>query len=206
MRSKLPFHRQEIPSSCAVACLRMILEHHGFVVSEAELRKRCQTSELGTWVESLLSRARALGFEAEIEYLTVERLRELLGEGVYPIAYINMFPTSRIPYTHTVIVENYEGEWLLVVDPLAEPKEIRLSEFLESWGFYVTWLLSCAEDRADNRMGWAHSRVSLLLFPFQCPPSRAALAHTSAARWELRTRGPAATALKPIFSPAFSYQ
>jgi ABC-type bacteriocin/lantibiotic exporter with double-glycine peptidase domain len=77
MRSKLPFHRQETPSSCAVACLRMILEHHGFVVS-----------------------------------------------------------TSHIPYTHTVIVESYEGDRLLVVDPLAEPKEIRLSEFLESWAFY----------------------------------------------------------------------
>ena len=59
-----------------------------------------------------------------------------LGEGVYPIAYINMFPTSHIPYTHTVIVESYQGDWLLVVDPLAEPKEIRLSEFLESWAFY----------------------------------------------------------------------
>ena len=136
MRSRLPFHRQETPSSCAVACLRMILEHHGLVMGEAELRKRCQTSELGTRVENLLICARALGFEAKIEYLTVERLRELLGEGVYPIAYINMFPTSHIPYTHTVIVESYEGNWLLVVDPLAEPREIRLSEFLESWAFY----------------------------------------------------------------------
>ena len=87
----------------------MILEHHGFVVSEAELRKRCQTSELGTRVENLLICASALGFEAEIEYLTVERLKELLGEGVCPIAYINMFPTSHIPYTHTVIVENCEA-------------------------------------------------------------------------------------------------
>jgi ABC-type bacteriocin/lantibiotic exporter with double-glycine peptidase domain len=136
MRSKLPFRRQETPSSCAVACLRMILEHHGIVVSEAELRKRCQTSELGTRVENLLICARALGFEAEIEYLTVERLRELLGEGVYPIAYINMFPTSQFPYTHTVIVESYEGDRLLIVDPLADPKEIRLSEFLEGWAFY----------------------------------------------------------------------
>ena len=114
----------------------MLLEHHGFVVSEAELRKRCQTSELGTLVENLLNCARAFGFEAEIEYLTVERLRELLDEAVYPITYINMFPTSHIPYTHTVIVESYEGDWVLVVDPLAEPKEIRLSDFLESWGFY----------------------------------------------------------------------
>ncbi|TEU16568.1 MAG: hypothetical protein E3J21_10330 [Anaerolineales bacterium] len=136
MRSKLPFRRQETPSSCAVACLRIILEHHGFVISEAELRKRCQTSELGTRVENLLSCARAFGFEAEIENLTVERLKELLDEGVYPIAYINMFPTSHIPYTHTVIVESYEGNRLLVVDPLAEPREIRLSEFLESWAFY----------------------------------------------------------------------
>ena len=77
MRSNLPFHRQETPSSCAVACLRMILEHHGSVVSEAELRKRCQTSELGTRVENLSSCARALGFEAEIEYLTEDKVDNL---------------------------------------------------------------------------------------------------------------------------------
>lgn len=136
MRSKLPFHRQETASSCAVACLRMILEHYDLVVSEVELREQCQTSELGTKVENLMTCARDMGFEAELEYLTVERLKELLDQSVYPIAYLNMFPTSHIPYTHTVIVENYEGDQFLIIDPLAEPKEIRLSDFIEGWAMY----------------------------------------------------------------------
>jgi ABC-type bacteriocin/lantibiotic exporter with double-glycine peptidase domain len=114
----------------------MILEHYDLVVSEVELREQCQTSELGTKVENLMTCARDMGFEAELEYLTVERLKELLDQSVYPIAYLNMFPTSHIPYTHTVIVENYEGDQFLIIDPLAEPKEIRLSDFIEGWAMY----------------------------------------------------------------------
>jgi ABC-type bacteriocin/lantibiotic exporter with double-glycine peptidase domain len=114
----------------------MILEHYGLVVSEADLREQCQTSDLGTKVENLMNCARDIGFEAELEYLTVERLKELLNQSVYPIAYLNMFPTSHIPYTHTVIVESYEGDQLLVIDPLSEPREIRLSDFVEGWAMY----------------------------------------------------------------------
>jgi len=47
-----------------------------------------------------------------------------------------MFPTSAARYTHTVIIENYEGSQLLIVDPNAEPREVSLSDFLESWQPY----------------------------------------------------------------------
>ena len=147
MRSKLPFHRQETPSSCTVARLRMILEHYGFVVSEAELRRRCQTRELGTRVENLLSCARALGCEAEIEYLTVGRLKELLGEGLHPIAYINMFPISHILYTHTVLVESYEGDWCWWLIPWPSPRRSVSPSSSKVGPFTVTWLLFCKERR-----------------------------------------------------------
>ncbi len=114
----------------------MILEHRGLVIDEAELRARCQTTELGTRVENLLACARSLGFKAELEYLTLEQLSELLQEGTYPIVYINMFPTAHVPYPHTVIVERFSKGRVLIVDPLAEPWDIPLSDFLDGWEIY----------------------------------------------------------------------
>ncbi len=57
----------------------------------------------------------------------------LIDRGVFPIVYINMFPTSQIPYVHTVIVEDYEADRLLLVDPNTGPGEIRAADFLEAW-------------------------------------------------------------------------
>jgi predicted double-glycine peptidase len=98
MKSKLPFRRQETASSCAVACLRILLEYYGVKVTEAELREKCKTTELGTYAKDLMACACNFGFEASLEYLTVNQLKSLVDGGIYPIAYINMFPTSYIPY------------------------------------------------------------------------------------------------------------
>lgn len=136
MQSKLPFRKQERPYSCAVACLRMLLAHHRIDVDEETLREQCQTSEIGTRARNLIICARDYGFDAEIQYLTIDKLRSFIDEGIYPIAYIDMFPTSAARYTHTVIVEGYEDDRVLIVDPNAEPREVPLSDFLESWQPY----------------------------------------------------------------------
>ncbi len=133
MRSRLPFRRQERPYSCTVACLRMLLAYRGVEMDEAELRHRCKTREFGTYARDVVACARELGFTATIEHLSLAQLRHLIDQGVFPIAYVNMFPTSQIPYVHTVIVEDYEAGCLLLVDPSAGPWEIRVVDFLETW-------------------------------------------------------------------------
>ncbi len=133
MRSRLPFRRQERPYSCTVACLRMLLAYHGVEMDGAELRHRCKTREFGTYARDVVACARELGFTATIEYLSLAQLRHLIDQGVFPIAYINMFPTSQIPYVHTVVVEDYEVDCLLLVDPNTGPWEIRVADFLEAW-------------------------------------------------------------------------
>jgi len=133
MRSRLPFRRQEHPYSCTVACLRMLLAYYGVEMDEAELRHRCKTREFGTYARDVVACARELGFIATIEHLSLVQLRRLIDQGVFPIAYINMFPTSPVPYVHTVIVEDYEADRLLLVDPNTGPWEIRVTDFLEAW-------------------------------------------------------------------------
>lgn len=133
MKSKLPFRRQEHPYSCTVACLRIRLAHHSIEIDEATLRQKCKTHEFGTYARDILACAREFGFTATIEYLSLERLCFSISQGVYPIVYINMFPTSQIPYVHTVIVEQYDAGRLLLVDPNTGPWEIQASDFLEAW-------------------------------------------------------------------------
>jgi len=133
MKSRLPFRRQEHPYSCTVACLRMLLAYHGIEMDDADLHHRCRTREFGTYARDVVACARELGFTATIEHLSLVQLRHLVDQGVFPIAYINMFPTSQIPYIHTVIVEDYEADRLLLVDPNTGPWEIRVADFLEAW-------------------------------------------------------------------------
>jgi len=114
----------------------MILAHQGIEVDEATLREHCRTGETGTHVRHLIACARDYGFEAEVKYLTIEEVRTLLNEDIYPTAYIDMFLTSTARYTHTVIIEDFEDDRLLIVDPNAEPHEVKLSDFLENWQPY----------------------------------------------------------------------
>ncbi len=111
----------------------MLLAHYGVEMDEAELRHRCKTHEFGTYARDVVACARDLGFTAVVEHLSLEQLRHLIDDGIFPIAYINMFPTSLVPYVHTVIVEGYEAGRLLLVDPNAGPWEVQESDFLEAW-------------------------------------------------------------------------
>lgn len=114
----------------------MLLAHHGIEVDESTLREQCRTGVTGTRAGNLAACVQDYGFEAELRYLTVEELHALLDEGIYPIAYIDMLPTSSARYTHTVIIEGLAEDRLLIVDPNAEPREVSLTDFIESWQPY----------------------------------------------------------------------
>lgn len=136
MKSRLPFRRQEKPYSCTVACLRMLLAYHGIEVDEATLRQKCKTQEFGTYAKNVLACAREFGFTATIEHFSLEQLKPLIDRNVHPIVYVNMFPTSQVPYVHTVIVEECEAGWFLLIDPNTGPWEIQEADFLEAWGIH----------------------------------------------------------------------
>ncbi|GEM_PF-3684558 len=62
---KPPFHKQETPHTCAVACLRMILEMHGFFIDEDALSKKCGTNIYGTSADDLVQAASNLGLKEQ---------------------------------------------------------------------------------------------------------------------------------------------
>lgn len=131
--SKPPFCRQETPDSCAVACLRSVLQSYGHVVDEAALRQQCGTTESGTLSDDLVKCARIRGFAAEKEYANLERLRQHLAANVFPILYVNLFFIDGIDSVHALVATEFEDQFINVVDPLEGERSIHLTAFEKSW-------------------------------------------------------------------------
>ena len=80
-----PFYPQETDFSCAVACLRMVLDHLGVSKTEAELREICDCTIFGTAALELVLAARRLGFAASSKHtLTLSDPMELTEHGHVP--------------------------------------------------------------------------------------------------------------------------
>lgn len=63
-KSKLRLFRQEKTYSCAVACLRMVLDSLDFKIDEPQLAVLCHTDADGTSADDLVNAVNDLGFSA----------------------------------------------------------------------------------------------------------------------------------------------
>jgi len=131
--SKPPFCRQETPDSCAVACLRSVLQSYGHVVDETALRRQCGTTESGTFADDLVKCARTLGFAAEKEYSNVARLQQHLAANLFPILYVNLFFIDGTNSVHAVVATEFEDQYINIIDPLTGERLIPLFAFEKSW-------------------------------------------------------------------------
>jgi ABC-type bacteriocin/lantibiotic exporter with double-glycine peptidase domain len=96
MAGSLPLHLQETEYSCAPACLKMVLETLGVTKTESDLRTLCDCTFSGTDALHLIDAARKLGFSGTMKHsLTFDELKEVIGEGQYPIVYIRAELSSR---------------------------------------------------------------------------------------------------------------
>lgn len=132
-KSKPRFYRQETPDSCAVACLRSVLDAYGHVVDEAELRQRCGTSSAGTLSDDVVACANFLGFEAYKEYSSLELLQQHIAKGRFPILYINLLLIDDVETIHAVIAIKFADPWIHVIDPLEGERKFPLSSFEQCW-------------------------------------------------------------------------
>ena len=132
-RSKLQFHKQEMAYSCAVACLKMVLEAFGKGIDESELRRLCNTTELGTFADDIVSCAIELGFKAEKTYLAIDNLKRLMEKDIFPIVYVNTYSLNSIFATHAIIVEEIEDGEVMIIDPLDGRKTVPLKIFDNLW-------------------------------------------------------------------------
>lgn len=130
---KPPFHKQETPHTCAIACLRMILEMHGLPIAEDTLSERCGTTVYGTSADDLVKAASNLGLQARKEYATLDDIRNYLSKNIFPILFINLLVIDGYNSTHAVIAEEVAEKEIKISDPRRGERMIDLELFQYSW-------------------------------------------------------------------------
>ena len=128
-----PFHAQETDFSCAVACLRMVLESFGVTKSESELRELCDCTIFGTSAVELIQAARRLGFRGSRKYsLTIDELRRVAEEGYFPIVYVVLVKSSTADVL-SLVVTSVSDDAVRVLDPERGLSEFSVGCFRELW-------------------------------------------------------------------------
>lgn len=138
---KPPYISQDDDDACVPVCLRMLFAYHCDEVSEAELIEACETDKEGTLPSKAVEVAHRRGFKnSSTSRVSFETLRELVGEGLMPIAYVDFLP--RIPpVAHALIVYEITGDadsgTVRFLDPDKKKggdKALSTGEFLRQWG------------------------------------------------------------------------
>lgn len=144
---EIPFFRQETDYTCGVACLRMVLAFYGTVREEPELVGSCGTTPDGTTADGLAEGARALAYQGMVCEGDLAFLRNAIGSGNPPIAFLSTASMSHYPgdTIHAVVVVDVTDREVTVNDPLLGPGiRIPLDDFLQGWeeAFVLTVLVA----------------------------------------------------------------
>lgn len=117
-RKRVPYFAQFSEVDCGAACLRMLLAYYGSAVSEAELEALIPPDRDGVSALQIARAARTLGCEAV--GLRVDRVEDLKRLTRPAILHWKM--------RHFVVLERFEGDWALVVDPGLGRRRVDKSE------------------------------------------------------------------------------
>ena len=113
----------------------MILGSFGYDLSEAELRRRCDTTPLyGTDALMAIDAMRALGLSRTAKYtLSFDELKILVADGHHPIAFVDLKPIDSVDTIHTVVVIGVDTQEVVVLDPLRGERRIPSDVFTAGW-------------------------------------------------------------------------
>lgn len=125
--------RQEKFYTCAVACLRMVLDFYGCERDEASLCGLCETDYSGTSPDAIVTAAQRLGFKAEKQYAEIADLENYHGRGLFPILFLNLMPIDGRDMTHAVVLEAITRNSVKVLDPWQSARTIPLGNFKAGW-------------------------------------------------------------------------
>lgn len=145
--NELPYYKQQTPYTCALACMRMVLEHVGRKISEYELSKIIGFDlKRGYSMPMFKDILDIMGIEYKlIPKASIEELGAMLK--YYPIVIISPKIYQNIPeeHGHTVVVKDIAEKSVIINDPDqqfgGESKEIDLSLFIRAWGESRNWML-----------------------------------------------------------------
>jgi ABC-type bacteriocin/lantibiotic exporter with double-glycine peptidase domain len=133
----VPFRRQEHSHTCGPACLRIVLEFYGTILTESALEAQCRTTLLGTGRTELAQGAIALGFGAHlVERFTYDEVSNCLSQGQPIIAVIDasvLYP-GIAGFAHGVLIIGLEEGVVVYHDPeSAAAVEVPWERFAAAW-------------------------------------------------------------------------
>ncbi len=141
MSSTPPFVRQERPDACAIACLRMILEFQGKMVSEAEVIQFTDLQEGGLVPAEVSRLARHFGLRAAEEQLDQASLAELINQKRFPIIFLFRQPLDGVDMTHAIIPLHYTRRYVTFLDPLRGERRVTIRKFEEARRLVGRWVV-----------------------------------------------------------------
>jgi len=106
------------------------------VMSEGELRDKCQTDFMGTRFNLLVRAAKDLGFDkSQSATLSLEELQSELNRGIFPIVYIKDRLAENQPYQqHAVVVIEISESEVVTLDPFRGEYTFPREDFARKWG------------------------------------------------------------------------
>ena len=158
MTSKLPYHKQQTPFSCSLACLRMVLEAAGIVMEEYQLAPLVNYDpDIGVPMPFMVKACRAFNLKYKlIKLATLDDLKHFISKGLYPIVVLQASIYPKVlgkhgrKHGHMVVVKDIAGEGVIINDPDkeygGEDKKVKLEVFLEAWTASKNWLLAIGVD------------------------------------------------------------
>src|SRR2546429_177666 len=103
MRSKPPFFKQETDNSCALACLRMVLAHHGSAGPEENRVAQTPSRGGGVPFEEVARRARRYRLSANIQRTDLDGISMLLDREGLAIVFVDRGVINGVFAIHAVI-------------------------------------------------------------------------------------------------------
>jgi hypothetical protein len=118
----------------------MVLAAQGQIVSESELRERCDCTFLGTEALNAVDAMRAMGFSNSSKCtLKITELIVKLNAGLYPIVFVNLLPIDGINDPHAIVVTAIDEDEVQVSDPLQGDRFDRSQYLYSATPKYKYW-------------------------------------------------------------------
>lgn len=150
----LPYYKQETPFTCALACLRMVLEPIGRKITEYELSKIIGFDiDVGFSASMIRQTCDILGIKCKINFEnTVEKLKELVHKQIFPICMTSpavIYDMLDTEHKHFIVIKDITDKNIIINDPDQEfgeeGKEISIDKFLKAWRELANMLIIVGE-------------------------------------------------------------
>ena len=112
----------------------MVLAAFGLKVPESELQDACDATFRGASALQAVDAARQFGFTRSAKHtLTLDELRTVVEDGLFPIVFVSLWPLDRIQEVHALVVIEFAEPDIVVLDPLQGERRLPLQNFTSAW-------------------------------------------------------------------------